>query len=106
MKQEHIHKEEIAEHNNRYVHKIVRNQYRSQQAFRIIQQIPDFSSEGCFPSSMALKSEGDNEKNAISEAEAKPEASKSTPAKTMAIIAEIEGACTVIPLKISANWHK
>ena len=65
-----------------------------------------FSSEGCFPSSMALKSEGDNEKNAISEAEAKPEASKSTPAKTMAIIAEIEGACTVIPLKISANWHK
>ena len=49
MKQEHIHKEEIAEHNNRYVHKIVRNQYRSQQAFRIIQQILDFLIRRVFP---------------------------------------------------------
>ena len=40
------------------------------------------------------------------EAEAKPEASRSTPASTMAIIAEIEGVFTVIPLKISANWLK
>ena len=55
---------------------------------------------------MALKSEGDNEKNAISEAEAKPEASKSKPANTMATTAEIEGVCTDIPLKTSANWHK
>ena len=61
-----------------------------------------FSSEGCFPSSIEFKSDGESEKNAISEAEAKPEASKSTPA----IIAETEGVCTVILLKISANWHK
>ena len=40
------------------------------------------------------------------EAEAKPEASRSTPANTMAIIAEIEGVFTVIPLKMSANWLK
>ena len=65
-----------------------------------------FPSEGCFPSSTEFKSDGESEKNAISEAEAKPEASKSTPANTMAIIAETEGVCTVIPLKISANWHK
>lgn len=65
-----------------------------------------FSSEGCFPSSIEFKSDGESEKNAISEAEAKPEASKSTPANTIAIIAETEGVCTVILLKISANWHK
>ena len=47
-----------------------------------------------------------SEKKAISEAEAKPEASRSTPASTMAIIAEIEGVFTVIPLKMSANWLK
>ena len=35
-----------------------------------------FSSEGCFPSSIEFKSDGESEKNAISEAEAKPEASK------------------------------
>ena len=34
-----------------------------------------FSSEGCFPSSIEFKSDGESEKNAISEAEAKPEAS-------------------------------
>lgn len=65
-----------------------------------------FSSEGCFPSSIEFKSDGESEKNAISEAEAKPEASKSTPANTIAIIAETEGVCTVILLKTSANWHK
>lgn len=58
-----------------------------------------FSSEGCFPSSIEFKSDGESEKNAISEAEAKLEASKSTPANTIAIIAETEGVCTVILLK-------
>ena len=43
---------------------------------------------------------------AISEADAKPETSKSKPANTMATTAEIEGVCTDIPLKTSANWHK
>ena len=47
-----------------------------------------------------------DDKPAKEEAEAKPEASRSTPASTMAIIAEIEGVFTVIPLKMSANWLK
>ena len=65
-----------------------------------------FSSEGCFLSSIILKSDGEREKKAISDADAKPETSKSKPAITMAIIAETEGFCTDIPLKRSANWHK
>ena len=65
-----------------------------------------FLSEECFPSSIVLKSDGESEKKAISEAEAKPETSKSKLAKIIAITAEIEGACTDIPLKTSANWHK
>ena len=64
-----------------------------------------FSSDGCFFSSMALRSDGEREKKAISEAEAKPDTSNSKPANTMAIIAEIVGLCTDIPLKTSANWH-
>ena len=63
-------------------------------------------SEGCSFSSTLLRSEGDNEKKAISDAEAKPEASRSKPARIMAIIADNEGVFTDIPLKISANWHK
>ena len=55
---------------------------------------------------MSFRSEGEREKKAISEAEAKAEASRSTPASTMAIIAEIEGVFTEIPLKMSANWLK
>ena len=47
-----------------------------------------------------------DDKPAKEEAEAKPEASRSTPASAMAIIAEIEGVFTVIPLKMSANWLK
>lgn len=65
-----------------------------------------FQSEGCLRSSISFRLDGEREKKAISEAEANPDASKSTPAKTMAIIAEIEGTVTVIPLKKSANWHK
>ena len=48
----------------------------------------------------------DNNGGILRDPEAKPEASRSTPASTMAIIAEIEGVFTVIPLKISANWLK
>lgn len=62
-----------------------------------------FSSEEWVRSSISLRSEGDREKKAISDAEAKPEASKSTPAKIMAAIAENEGGFMVIPLKMSAN---
>lgn len=64
------------------------------------------SSEGCFPSATVFRSEGESEKKAISAAEAKPDTSSSPPASTMAIRAEIEGVCTVIPLNTSANWHK
>ena len=64
------------------------------------------SSAGCLRSTISFLSEGESEKIAIYEAEAKPDASRSTPASTMAIIAEIEGVFTVIPLKISANWLK
>lgn len=55
---------------------------------------------------MSFRSDGDKEKKAISEAEAKPEASRSNAAKTIAMIAKVEGAFTVIPLKIVAIWHK
>lgn len=65
-----------------------------------------FSSAGWLRSSISLRSEGEREKKAISDAEANPEANKSKPAKTMATIAEKEGAVTVIPLKTSANWLK
>lgn len=58
-----------------------------------------FSSEGCFLSAIAFRSDGEREKKAISEADAKPETSKSKPANTMATTAEIEGVCTDIPLK-------
>ena len=42
MKLEYIHKKEITEHDNGHIHEIVRNQYRGQQSFCIIQQISDF----------------------------------------------------------------
>ena len=38
--------------------------------------------------------------------EANPDTSKRRPAKTMATMDDTVGACTVIPLKTSANWHK
>ena len=64
------------------------------------------SSEECFLSAIAMRSAGESEKNAISDADAKPETSKSKPANTMETMADTEGACTVIPLNTSANWHK
>ena len=106
MKLEHIHKEEVAEHDYGYIHEVVRNQNRCQQTFAVVQQITDFLIRGCFLSAIAFRSDGEREKKAISEADAKPETSKSKPANTMATTAEIEGVCTDIPLKTSANWHK
>jgi hypothetical protein len=35
MENKHIHKEEIAEHDNGHIHKIVRNQYRCQETFGV-----------------------------------------------------------------------
>ena len=52
------------------------------------------TSEGCFLSSTSPRSEGDNEKKAISEAEAKPDNNKRTAAHTRAATAEAEGAVT------------
>lgn len=62
-----------------------------------------FVSEGCFPSSTLLRSEGESEKKAISEADAKPDANKSIPAEIIAITAVKDGGLTVIPLNISVN---
>ena len=106
MKDKNIHKEEIAKHDDGNVHKIISDQHGCQQTFGISKQTTDFFIGRMISSSISLRSEGDNEKKAISDAEAKPEASRSTPAKTIATIAEKEGGYTVIPLKISANWHK
>lgn len=63
-------------------------------------------SDGCLRSAIVFKSAGESEKKAISEAEANPDTSKRRPAKTMATMDGTVGACTVIPLKTSANWHK
>ena len=84
-----------------FVIKIVANK-RSLPSNRLL----IFSSDGCFFSAIALKSDGEREKKALSEADAKPETSKSKPANTMAIMAETEGTCTDIPLNTSANWYK
>ena len=54
-------------------------------------------SEGCSFSSTLLRSEGDNEKKAISDAETKPEAYNNRIARINAIIAPIEGVTTVTP---------
>ena len=67
---------------------------------------PIFSSDGCLRSAIVLRSAGEREKKAISEAEAKPDTNNNTPAKTMQIKADKEGAVTEILLKTSANWHK
>ena len=48
-------------------------------------------SDGCSSSSISLRSVGDKEKNAISEADTKPDANNSNTAKEMATIAPTEG---------------
>lgn len=106
MKDKDIHEEEVTEHDNGNIHKVVCDKNGCQQTFGVCEQIADFPSEGWLPSSISFRSEGESEKKAISDAEAKPEASRSKPARIMAIIADNEGVFTDIPLKISANWHK
>lgn len=56
-----------------------------------------FLSDGCFPSAIAFKSEGEREKKAISEADANPDTNNSKPANTIATIADIDGVCTDMP---------
>ena len=63
-------------------------------------------SEGCSSSSISLRSLGEREKNAISEADTKPDANNNNTANTMATIAPNEGAETVTPSKSSAKRHK
>ena len=65
-----------------------------------------FVSEGDFSSSISFKSEGDNEKKAISEAETKPDAYSKRIASINAIIAPIEGDITVTPLHKSDKRDK
>ena len=56
-----------------------------------------FLSDGCFPSAITFKSEGEREKKAISEADANPETNNNKPANTIATIADTDGVCTDIP---------
>ena len=41
MKHEYIHEEEVAEHDNGHIHKIVSDQYRSQKPFGISKECAD-----------------------------------------------------------------
>ena len=52
-------------------------------------------SEVCFPSSISLKSTGEREKKAISEADTKPEAYNNKTANKIAMMAPMVGAVTV-----------
>jgi hypothetical protein len=67
---------------------------------------PIFSSDGCFLSFISLRSEGLSEKNAISEAEAKPDANNSSPAIDIANMAESDGVVMFISLNMSVKPHK
>ena len=83
-----------------YIHEVVCNQNRRQQTFTVIQQITDFLIRRMLSLRYCISGLTEKrEKKAISEADAKPETSKSKPANTMATTAEIEGVCTDIPLK-------
>ena len=53
-----------------------------------------------------LKSLGENEKNAISDADTKPEANNNRTANEIATMAPTEGAVTVTPSNKSAKRHK
>jgi hypothetical protein len=64
------------------------------------------SSERCCLSRILFKSEGESEKKAISEADAKPETNNNTTAKMAAIIADKEGAVMDISLKIAVKRYK
>ena len=106
MEDKHIHEKEIAEHDNSHVHKVISDQYRRQKAFGITKKCTYFFIGRMIAFVNIIPVRRRKREKAISEAEAKPEASRSTPANTMAIIAEIEGVSTVIPSKMPANWLK
>ena len=106
MKLKHTHEEEVAEHDDSHIHKIVCYQNGCQQPFRILQKFTNFLIRWVFLLINGTQAGWRKREKAISEAEAKPDTSNSKPANTMAIIAEIVGLCTDIPLKTSANWHK
>ena len=63
-------------------------------------------SEEVCPSSISLKSPGDREKKAISEADTKPDAYNNITANKIAMIAPMVGAVTVTPSNKSAKRHK
>ena len=65
-----------------------------------------YLSEDDFSSSISLRSVGEREKNAISEADTKPDANNKRTAKEIATIAPTEGAYTVTPSNNSAKRHK
>ena len=65
-----------------------------------------YLSEECSSSSTSFKSLGDKEKNAISDADTKPEANNNNTANEIAIMAPMEGAVTVTPSNNSAKRHK
>ena len=63
-------------------------------------------SEEWSSSSISFKSPGDKEKNAISDADTKPDANNKSIANDMATIAPAEGDITVTPSNNSAKRHK
>lgn len=63
-------------------------------------------SEGCCSSFISLRSPGDSEKNAISDADTKPDAYNNNTAKIIAINAPKVGGVTVTPSNKLAKWHK
>ena len=92
MKLKHAHEKEVTEHDNGHIHKIVCYQDGCQQPFRVIQKFTNFLVRGMF---LLV--------NGIQVGRRKREKGY---ANTMAMIAEIVGLCTDIPLKTFANWHK
>ena len=106
MELKHAHEEEVTEHDNGHIHKIVCYQDGCQQPFRVIQKFTNFLVRGMFLLVNGIQVGRRKREKGISEAEAKPDTNNSKPANTMAMIAEIVGLCTDIPLKTFANWHK
>ena len=81
--------------------KIVANK-RSESFNKVMMRLSD----ECSSSSISLRSFGEREKNAISEADTKPDANKSNTARMIATMAPNEGGQTVTPSKSSAKRHK
>ena len=95
---QHIHEKEVAEHNG-HINKIISDQYRSQKAFGILKKGADLFISRMIVFVNIIQVRKEKVKKSYFRSRKKPEASRSTPASTMAIIAEIEGVFTVIQLK-------